>query len=633
MLSQTTITPESVGSVAALTDKKVKLMVSAEFVNSNDTTTDVNVGIYVDGKLFNDKYITVQGIKRSLMTQNVTGNNWGEMNETLWLGIAEDERPGFGEPVTPPEQLTVWTITDVGLKAGQCDADIHSLSGSETGDTLNGKAFHTMIQFGDTETVLEGDAYLRMNIGTDHSNALMLDAVADGNLRLFHYAGGITKGWTLITLSQVGQELVGKELYITITTEFVNSNGTTTDLNVGVYINGALYQGSYIKIEDVPVASLKQNFYMENWGAASEVVTVRDPFLTDYPQISDELTAKDFGLDNATIKNESLVAGYDNKSLVATAITVNMSFPKAQGNEIGFGGNDCGVRLQSKGNGELVLSYVDSKGNLKQIAVLNAKKAGVSSLTDKTLKWRFAFQIFEGAENLGELQLGVYINGQRYGLFTVSEVEISSLKRALAINAVNGTFKISTPTYTEMTLNDFSILDTKVAANPKEAYRKSNFYDYGLLDSRAVSCILNFSATEGDRVIFGSTEWVGLNISSCADGSIWLYYNDANWNVKNIAHLYAEDLGMDTLVGKDIKFRVTFDMLKTSKDKADVKFGVYVNDKFFDNVLLEDLDVVDFTRTCNVFIHKGPAALKSVKMPINLSIFGFSADWKKTLGL
>lgn len=99
--------------------------------------------------------------------------------------------------------------------------------------------------------------------------------------------------------------------------------------------------------------------------------------------------------------------------------------------------------------------------------------------------------------------------------------------------------------------------------------------------------------------------------------------------------MQADKAGVDALVGKEIKLELTFDVFETSGGNADVKIGVYINGKLYDGkyILATDLEKAQLTRTCFVWVYKGPFTIKSVHRGADFSIYGFDKNWKKTLGL
>ena len=75
------------------------------------------------------------------------------------------------------------------------------------------------------------------------------------------------------------------DLKLTISFEFLNNDGTNTDLKIGVFFNGNLYQNEYITCTGFNTADLKQliKLYVKN--SALTVASVSTPvpaYLDDY---------------------------------------------------------------------------------------------------------------------------------------------------------------------------------------------------------------------------------------------------------------------------------------------------------------------------------------------------------------
>ncbi|MBQ2986384.1 MAG: hypothetical protein IJE23_02750 [Tyzzerella sp.] len=346
-----------------------------------------------------------------------------------------------------------------------------------------------------------------------------------------------------------------------------------------------------------------------------------------------ELTPSDFGLDSSSIQKKVHVATYDSNLLDATAITAKMSFSDKSGDYMLFGSEDAGIRLQMKKDGSISVDYVDSAGEETKLETLTAKKAGVSSLNDKH-EWRFTFRI-KGTATKNTLTMEIYINKILYNFeaITVDNVELDVLKRVWTIGSENGTFKINTVKYEELTLHDFSIFDIDV----KEAYTKRNYCDYASFDGSAFTSILNFSTTAAeDRLEIGGNDWGGLSVIYTKKDQIWLVFVDPSGDgEKTVTYMKPEVLGLDTFANKDLTIRITFDLLEVAEDIYNLKLGVYVNGKLYNDqhFTVEDAAVEQLTRTLRVKVFNGPFKAKSVETKSDLSIYGFDSNWKKTLGV
>ena len=96
-----------------------------------------------------------------------------------------------------------------------------------------------------------------------------------------HYMSGAEEAIATLTAAGAGvpglESLVDTKMNITITTEFVNNNGTTTDAYVGLYINNVLYGGNYFRLKDKAVSSFNQQIYIYNKWAGGKTTFIGVP--------------------------------------------------------------------------------------------------------------------------------------------------------------------------------------------------------------------------------------------------------------------------------------------------------------------------------------------------------------------
>ena len=167
-----------------------------------------------------------------------------------------------------------------------------------------------------------------------------------------------------------------------------------------------------------------------------------------------------------------------------------------------------------------------------------------------------------------------------------------------------------------------------------QEYYKFNYYDLATLDATSVSFDVNFANTDTNRIILGGLGGYGIHIYGSENGKIEMVYNSASGIIKPIVSLDPKVLGVDALTGRDVGIRIAFDIFSKTNEKADVKFSVYVNGTLYENreVLVTDLKLNELCRTCCISVINGPFAIKSSRA-CDLSVFGFSKNWKQELGL
>lgn len=111
------------------------------------------------------------------------------------------------------------------------------------------------------------------------------------------------------------------DLKLTISFEFLNNDGTNTDLKIGVFFNGNLYQNEYITCTGFNTADLKQliKLYVKN--SALTVASVSTPV----PAYLDDYTTTTIGLSYG-VKNSTNTIGRSNVegTLFGVKVTLQM---------------------------------------------------------------------------------------------------------------------------------------------------------------------------------------------------------------------------------------------------------------------------------------------------------------------
>ena len=521
------------------------------------------------------------------------------------------------EPVTPLETFEKWTISDVGLEGGEYYS-YHP--GAATGESQDGKAFYGCVQY--PEDMQPGMA-VNLWIG-EELNGYILQGTMEKHLYFAHFSNSQADFGVNISPEKVGMEsFTGEKLDIAVTTEFVNNDGQFTDVNVGLYINGILYNGKYLKLKHVPVDKFKQQVVLDTRSTGGRPTGLWEDSQCEL----EELTVADFGLENGTKIDITAFYGNDQVSLGATALNMLLKFPNERGAKMIIGGENRGICIAPTQDGNLQLSYVDLEQET-QIATLQATTAEVKSLTDRWLDVRFEFKIYRTGEDTGRLSLAIYLDDQLYNneRFEVKDVALSSLMRIIHFTVAEKSFQIDTQDYDELTLCDFSVLNLSVGElKDDETIGAYNYRDHRTLNETAVSVLVKFGGKEGDRFSLGGDIWQGISVIGLSDGRVQVVYVDTAGVLTNITYLTAEKAGLDTLIGETVEIRLTFDLYKTTDGKADLRLGIFINGKLYDNKyqMVKNVELKQMTRTCMIYAFEGPFEIKSVYRKPTLSIYGF----------
>ena len=239
------LTPEDfkMSATDSLVGKELDVILTTELVDETDGTTTAYFGLYLNGNLYKDDYIVIKNVDKARLVQDICGHNsFGNGNIILKTSP------------TKPEELEQWSIDTVGIEDGSY---LQDGAGTATGKTLDKKVFLAKITSPITNT--QGQ-YTQMWIGGVYGSGMywnIFDLGADTDKMEFKFDGyGLSQ---TIYPSDFGLEaFAGVELDIMVTTEFVNNNGTTTDVYIGLYVNNVCYKNKYMVAKDVPLTKLQQ---------------------------------------------------------------------------------------------------------------------------------------------------------------------------------------------------------------------------------------------------------------------------------------------------------------------------------------------------------------------------------------
>ena len=608
----------------------LQFSLSVEYVNERDNYTDLKVGVFFDGKLYNGKYYTVKDVPKSELVKNLAfyvQNNAEYTIKSIGKTCLVDKAPADRKNITL-------------MDAGVLDVNNGTFAGKFDLDTLDGTLFSTTIKynvdgsrlhlgFGDPDLTFGGISF-----------RLSGDNIVVSN----EYQGRSVEGYGVLKnmpsslvvikpkMAGVGTTFKDTEFLLQASIDFVDNDGDgdKNDIKLGVFINGLLYNNMYFIIKDDALnLGTRVNF---NSGKVASIKSY------NYEGYYTELNASDFGIYGKAVENSELVAVYDGNSLDKTAITMNMKFSSSGKVKILFGGEYSGIALEQLSSDKLSLYYIDKNGKIQSIAELTAKKAGLDSFAGKQNKWRFAFRVTPQTEDSAYLKLGIYINGVLYNgsFFTLNGVDIDSLKRVIKIDAQKGKLSMSDNEYEELTIKDFSVKNTVVTEIQKKDYRTENYCDLETLDGTAFSATCCFPKNGLGRFTLGSPFWFGAFMSSTADGRIQVAHCDTDKTVRNFVYLDAKTAGLTSFTDSDFTVRLTFDILDNGNGKSDLNLGIYINGKLYNgqHYCVRNIDAATLTRNLQIYATATPFTIKSSKSSTDLSVYGFTNNgWKKQLGI
>lgn len=408
-----TIAPSSVG-VSSFAEEFL-LQISTEYVDADGlgALNDIKLGVFINGRLCDNEYYYVN-------------NATDRLGTTICFIVSPPVSFGSYLPDTALEE---WTINDLGMENGSYAG---YKAGAATGGDLKDKAFQTLVKFPE----MTGSQYVNLWLGSE-GNGFIFQAAPNGNLAFMYFAGGTAKWSTTLTPDVAGCKLVGNEnLKLTLTTEYVEDNGTTTGLKLGVYFNDKLYGGNHFYLVGMTSAVLPQNIVLSpdsgtttTWMSSPNLEPVAPP--TDFTYLS----LWDAGVPDASVKgasffNNSEFTGVT--SLNETLFSAYLRFSEPTGNEPRLNLGVVGVDGQPRGGigfrfyGETMQIGNDCAGTANEgqltnmpvvLATLKAETAGVgNSFCEQDFLFQTSIEFVDRDGNGGanDIKLGVYINGKLY---------------------------------------------------------------------------------------------------------------------------------------------------------------------------------------------------------------------------
>ena len=609
----------------------LQFSLSVEYAAEHGDTVDLKVGVFFDGKLYNNEYYTVKDIPKAELSRNL---GFYVQNAAAYT-IASAGKTCQAER-TPVDRINI-TLRDAGI----LDVSDSAFAGKFDQDTLDGTLFSALIRYGADGSRLhlgfEDPDYPFGGISFRLSGEKLV--VSNEYANYDYTAAGILQNmpFTLASLNPavagIGDSFQNTEFLLQVSIDFVDDDGDgkKNDIQLGVFINGILYNNAYFILkDDAENLGTRINF---NSGKVASCASYR------YEGQYTELTAKDFGLHGKTVSSASYKAVYDDNSFDETAVTMMLRFPKGDGNRLIFGAEASGVCFEAKDSGEIAISYIAPDESVQEMGVLTAKAAGIPQIVDIALEWRFAFRITPTGDGKAYLKLGVYINGQLYGgePFVLADVEDSTFKRTFHVSIAAGVCTITNVDYEELTIDDFSVRNTAVTELAEgKNYRAENYCDLESLDNTAFSAVCRFPKDGVGRFTLGSPFWFGVLFTSTTDGRIQVAVCNSDTTVKTFVCLDAATAGVGSFTDKEFTVRLTFDILTVSEGKGDLIVGIYLNGQLYNgqHYYLRNISPEVLTRNLQMYATDAPFSIKAVKQSIDLSVYGFTNDgWRKQLGL
>ncbi len=601
-------------------NEDLEIAISVKYENTTATTTDLKIGIWVNGVLKQGKYIYARNVLLSDLTRCL--HTYDSAND-CGVGVVS---VGQWKINTLPVDFADITLSDGNIP----DGDTFTYGNFARIESLDKTLFSANVQFNTAGARLHlgctpgaANGYSGMGLRLESNGTLVLgnelgvpaeekpNVLTSIGLNFFVFNSRV---------AGLGDTFTGKNFLLQISTEFVDcdNDGEKDDIKLGVFFDGVLYCNNYIYIPgEAQTLSTGVNFNGGSQGFA-QFSSVR----------IQELTNADLGINKgvytAAVNGE---AGSD--SLNGTAITTEVTFGK--GTSIAYGKEGKGIVFTYAGEGVLKVSHVRSDGTSVAIGEVKipANRAVQLRTTMEFIK--------EGTKT--NLKLGVFVNGtlSGYGYFLVEDVDASVLTRSMSVIPSDGEIRIGANAYENLTLRDFIMADK----TRSDYGARFSVYEGANYNNTAFSAVLTFSdetEKKNDNCFYiGGKQWAGLRVDLNANGELAISFVHADGVQMQLARVTPEEVGMTTFQGKAFDYRVTFDVVEAVEGRLDAVIGVYVNDTLCKgkHLLVKGVDAVVLERGLFSYVDKngGSLTMESTNPTVDFTIFGLSKDWAKTLGI
>ena len=590
----------------------LEIAISVKYENTGSTTTDLKIGVWINGVLQKGGYIYARGVALGDLircfhttdidtSSSVTVASVGEIVEPEKILLSESEEVNY-------EKLT---FADFGAKDGEIltgkageKVTYATLPGTLDGILFQGKyVFPAMAdakQFGNI--YLGRPDWWAIGFTQDNAGNILFTVVSDGSGVDNKNLCNLTVGNPLIQLRE-NEDL---EIAVSVKYENINEDRQTTDLKIGIWINGVLQQSDYIYARNVKLSDLTRclHTYDAADGCGVTITSVGEWEVNTLPTDFTEITLSDGNIPdgNTVTYGKFTRIGSLNRTLFSANVQFNKVGSRLHLGNTGGGENVySGLGLRLEKNGTLVLGneLASAEGvqpnELASIGlsfmVISPSLAGIGDTfagKEFLLQVSTEFVDNDGGGEKNDIKLGVFINGELYcNNYIYVPNEAQALGTGVNFNGVNEAdfARFSSVVLKELTTTDLGI---------KNGYYSSTVNGNSAaetLDQTAVTAYVTFGGT--GSVAFGSN----------GKGVVYTYSGN---NTVTVSHIKADNtvvnIGQVQIpANRATELRTTFRFIKAG-EKTNLKLGVFVNGKLanYKYFLVEDVDVSVLTKSMSV---------------------------------
>lgn len=629
----------------------LKLTVSFEFLNSNDINTDLKIGVFLNGLLYQNKYI------------EATGFSIADLKQFIKLYVNDSSLIVKSVTTPIPAYLEDYTTTTIGLNYAQQKFITNSIGRTNVGGTLFGMRVtfnkeNSFFQYGGNGSGWYG---IRFQLSGDNlyvgsSTSELLDLSGKNAPISFNPKIAFGDGTT---------SFIGKTFDLHISTETVNHDGKgNMDVRYGFYFNGKLYNDTFVYSYNT---ALSVGNYVGFQHSNSEYPTFLPTGSISNKTIDEsatQLSVNDITADSNIYAYNVIHPAYARMGTYKAASNFNNTVFGANvtlthgGNaqtffQIGGNGDWDGIRFKVEGKNLVI----ESAGVTSTTVMPDFIGAETFNGTPTTIALSTEIANLDGGETSNDVIYGIYIGGRFYTkLFAYNQAD--NLANRVVFNnwCTGSTFSTMEKTnrYTipeelkEISFSDFSILDGTYNNSLGIIGEYSNT-DIENLTEAVFTGYVTFSpehATEQGKTSPQSTVCYAA-LSGASDGSDgirisnhhqWVPTSDGVLDVSFFGSQHVQllpEIAGTELVGKQIKLQIVILPADFNGEDTDALIGIIINDRLYNETLFKVVGGLENVGTYTRIYTNGTyitVASPSEEMPEDLVTltpkeFGVEGTW------
>ena len=668
--------PTGTEGVETFKDTEFLLQLSFEYGDFDDDASDtanndVKMGVYINGKAYSGSPFIITNwntakignyisVYRNTASDSVTIGNVGSGSDDS--GDSDDSTETTG-----PTPVTLEGFTNISIEDFVDSNDSQMAEGTYTGKSGGVRDSFYMKDLTSFDKVL-----LSMTVKYATSGGggrIEFGGISDGkgyavypngagNL-LFVDVNSMTGTYNcgyVPTGTEGVETFKDTEFLLQLSFEYgdYDNGGTSNDVKIGVYINGAAYSGSPFTIYNWNTAKIG-NYMSVYRNTASDSVTIGNVgSSSDDSGDSDDSTETTGptpvileGFTKVSIQNfvdsdgnQMQEGTYEGGNAVRdkyyvpsltnfdkVLLSMNVKFATTGGGsriEIGGVSDGKGYAIYPNGSGNLLFVDLNSLTDTYNCGYVATGTEGVETFKDTEFLLQLSFEYgdYDNGGTSNDVKIGVYINGAEYSdsPFIIYNWDMTKMGSYLSVyrntasdsvtigNVEGAADDLEEPAieYDIVTMEDFK--DANGNALEAKAYKYiaqniERFYAEGYenFDEVAVSLTvrLKYGGSETRFDIGGINEWSGIQVYSNTAGDYLFVVADSNYGVIDTwtgTKISAETAGVDSFLDTEFKLQLNFNFgdVDSSTNKADLQVGVYINDKLCETVSFTGCNMAKF---------------------------------------